>query len=134
MNHEVVNVNYKEYTIERMLREFDDRTRRMLVMNQDTTQVNGPSSYFGGLASNAQHGETYQFTLNGQKMLPYAGIENEQQKLAMLNDVFGSHILPQGAQYNDLIYKANLYNSHNVFNNKQKYTDLKSTQSRAIPA
>jgi hypothetical protein len=53
-------------------------------------------------------------------MLPYAGIENEQQKLAMLNDVFGTHILPQGAQYNDLIYKASLYSSHNVFNNVTK--------------
>jgi hypothetical protein len=121
MDHEVVNVNNKEYAIKRRLRGFDDRTiRRMLVMNQDTTLVNGPSSYFGGLASNAQHGETYQFTLNGQKMLPYAGIENEQQKLAMLNDVFGTHILPQGAQYNDLIYKASLYSPHNVSNNATK--------------
>jgi hypothetical protein len=115
MDHEVVNVDNSEHTIIRMLRGFDDRTiRRMLVMNQDTTLVNGPSAYFGGLASNAQHGETYQLTLNGQKMLPYAGIENEQQKLAMLNDVFGTHILPQGAQYNDLIYKASLCSPHNV--------------------
>jgi hypothetical protein len=53
-------------------------------------------------------------------MLPYAGIENEQQKLAMLNDVFGTHILPQGAQYNDLIYKDSLYSPHNVFNNATK--------------
>jgi len=90
------------------------------VINEDSTSVNGRSAYFGNLASYVQHAETYQFTLNGQKMLPYSGIENAQQKLAMLNDVWGAHIFPQGSQYNDLIYKDNLYNSHNVYNDATK--------------
>lgn len=77
MDHEVVNLAQDSTAIKQRLRGFDDRTvKRMLVINEDTTLVNGSSSYFGGYASNAQYKETYQFTLNGQKMLPYSGIDN----------------------------------------------------------
>lgn len=121
MDHEVVNVNANATVVNQRLRAFDDKTvRRLLTINDDVNNVNGRSSYLGGLTSSAQHGEVVQFTLNGQKMLPYSGIENENQKLAMLNDVWGTHILPQGAQYPDLLYKDNLFASHNTANDATK--------------
>jgi len=70
-----------------------------------------------GLTSYAMYNSKLQFSLNGTKMLPYNGIENENQQLAMLNDTFGTHILPQGAQMFDLANKTSLYKAHNVFNN-----------------
>lgn len=109
MDHEVVNVAANATTINQRLRAFDDKlVRRMLMINEDVNNTT-PSQYFGGLTSYAMYNQKIQFSLNGGKMFPYNGIENENQQLAMLNDVWGTHILPQGAQMFDLRHKPSLY-------------------------
>lgn len=109
MDHEVVNVAANTTTINQRLRAFDDKlVRRMLMINEDVNNTT-PSQYFGGLTSYAMYNQKIQFSLNGSKFLPYNGIENENQQLAMLNDVWGTHILPQGAQMFDLRHKPSLY-------------------------
>lgn len=120
LDHEVVNVAAGATTVNQRLRAFDDKTvRRMLMINEDVNNSQ-PSAYMAGLTSYAMYVDMYnqktQFTLNGQKMLPYEGITSENQQLAMLHDTWGTHILPQGAQYFDLDKKADLYKAHDVFN------------------
>ena len=121
MDHEVVNVIGSSANLR--LRAFDDKfVRRMLWMNQDTsidsnvgaagTNKRYPSSYFGSFASYAQPGEKCQFKINGTKHLPYDGIVTENQKLAMLNDTWGNHLTPQGAQYSDLIGRHLIFKQH----------------------
>lgn len=117
MDHEVVNVASSTLAVNQRLRGFDDKlVRRMLMLTEDPNNAQ-PSSYLAGLTSYAMYNSKLQFSLNGTKMLPYNGIENENQQLAMLNDTFGTHILPQGAQMFDLANKTSLYKAHNVFNN-----------------
>jgi hypothetical protein len=91
----------------------------VLMINEDVNNSQ-PSAYMGGMTSNAMYNEKINFTLNGQKMLNYSGIETSNQKLAMLNDNFGTHIFPQGAQFFDLEHKDKLFKAHNVFNNATK--------------
>lgn len=117
MDHEVVNVASNTLAVNQRLRGFDDKlVRRMLMLTEDPNNAQ-PSSYLAGLTSYAMYNSKLQFSLNGTKMLPYNGIENENQQLAMLNDTFGTHILPQGAQMFDLANKTSLYKAHDVFNN-----------------
>lgn len=117
MDHEVVNVASSTLAVNQRLRGFDDKlVRRMLMLTEDPNNAQ-PSSYLAGLTSYAMYNSKLQFSLNGTKMLPYNGIENENQQLAMLNDTFGTHILPQGAQMFDLANKTSLYKAHDVFNN-----------------
>lgn len=109
MDHEVVNVSANTTTINQRLRAFDDKlVRRMLMLNEDVNNAT-PSKYFGGLTSYAMYKQKLQFSLNGGKLFPYNGIEDENQQLAMLNDTWGTHILPQGAQMFDLRHKPSLY-------------------------
>lgn len=109
MDHEVVNVSANTTTINQRLRAFDDKlVRRMLMLNEDVNNTI-PSKYFGGLTSYAMYKQKLQFSLNGGKLFPYNGIEDENQQLAMLNDTWGTHILPQGAQMFDLRHKPSLY-------------------------
>lgn len=109
MDHEVVNVSANVTTINQRLRAFDDKlVRRMLMLNEDVNNTT-PSQYFGGLTSYAMYKQKLQFSLNGGKLFPYNGIEDENQQLAMLNDTWGTHILPQGAQMFDLRHKPSLY-------------------------
>lgn len=117
MDHEVVNVASNTLAVNQRLRGFDDKlVRRMLMLTEDPNNAQ-PSSYLAGLTSYAMYNSKLQFSLNGTKMLNYNGIENENQQLAMLNDTFGTHILPQGAQMFDLANKTSLYKAHDVFNN-----------------
>lgn len=117
MDHEVVNVASSTLAVNQRLRGFDDKlVRRMLMLTEDPNNAQ-PSSYLAGLTSYAMYNSKLQFSLNGTKMLNYNGIENENQQLAMLNDTFGTHILPQGAQMFDLANKTSLYKAHDVFNN-----------------
>jgi hypothetical protein len=122
-DHEVVNldaVTTSPQIIRQRLRGFDDKmVRRVLMINEDVNNSQ-PSAYMGGMTSNAMYNEKINFTLNGQKMLNYSGIETSNQKLAMLNDNFGTHIFPQGAQFFDLEHKDKLFKAHNVFNNATK--------------
>ena len=109
MDHEVVNVSANTTTINQRLRAFDDKlVRRMLMLNEDVNNAT-PSKYFGGLTSYAMYKQKLQFSLNAGKLFPYNGIEDENQQLAMLNDTWGTHILPQGAQMFDLRHKPSLY-------------------------
>lgn len=109
MDHEVVNVSANVTTINQRLRAFDDKlVRRMLMLNEDVNNTT-PSQYFGGLTSYAMYKQKLQFSLNAGKLFPYNGIEDENQQLAMLNDTWGTHILPQGAQMFDLRHKPSLY-------------------------
>lgn len=78
------------------------------MLNEDVNNAT-PSKYFGGLTSYAMYKQKLQFSLNGGKLFPYNGIEDENQQLAMLNDTWGTHILPQGAQMFDLRHKPSLY-------------------------
>ena len=115
LDHEVVNVEADATVVNQRLRAFDDKTvRRMLMINEDVNNSK-PSAYMAGLTSYAMYNSKTQFTLNGQKMLPYEGITSANQQLAMLHDTWGTHILPQGAQYFDLDKKGNLYKAHDVF-------------------
>ena len=50
--------------------------------------------------------------LNGVKYLPYDGITTENQKLPYLNDSWGNHLTPQGAQYADLIARHLVFKQH----------------------
>ena len=122
-DHEVVNldaVTTSPQIIQQRLRGFDDKmVRRVLMINEDVSNSQ-PSAYMGGMTSNAMYKEKINFTLNGQKMLNYGGIETSNQKLAMLNDNFGTHIFPQGAQFFDLQHKDKLFKAHDVFNDATK--------------
>ena len=121
MDHEVVNVPGSSANLR--LRAFDDKfVRRLLFMNQDTSIDSNvkdagankryPSEYFGAFASYAQPGEKINMKLNGVKYLPYDGITTENQKLAYLNDSWGNHLTPQGAQYADLIARHLVFKQH----------------------
>lgn len=115
MDHEVVNVPPNvsgTQQINQRLRAFDDKLVRRILMLSEDAQNAQPSSYFAGLTSYAQYKQQVQFSLNGMKLLPYNGIENENQQLAMLHDTYGTHILPVGAQTFDIANKASLYNTH----------------------
>lgn len=117
MDHEVVNVPANILAVNQRLRAFDDKlVNRMLMLTEDPN--NGqPSAYLAGLTSYSMYNQKLQFSLNGSKLFNYNGIENENQQLAMLNDTFGTHILPQGAHMFDLAQKSSLYKAHDVFNN-----------------
>ena len=116
MDHEVVNVGAGTFAVNQRLRAFDDKlVNRMLMLTEDPLNTQ-PSSYLAGLTSYAMYNQKLQFSLNGSKLFPYNGIENENQQLAMLNDTFGTHILPQGAHMFDLSQKTSLYKAHDVFN------------------
>lgn len=117
MDHEVVNVPAGILAVNQRLRAFDDKlVNRMLMLTEDPNNAQ-PSAYLAGLTSYAMYNQQLQFSLNGTKLFPYNGIENENQQLAMLNDTFGTHILPQGAHIFDLAQKSSLYKAHDVFNN-----------------
>lgn len=117
MDHEIVNVDANKYDVKQRLRAFDDKLiRRMLMLTEDPNNSQ-PSAYLAGLTSYAMYNSKIQFSLNGSKLFPYNGIESENQQLAMLHDTWGTHILPQGAQYFDLANKDKLFKAHNVFNN-----------------
>lgn len=117
MDHEVINVPAGTFAVNQRLRAFDDKlVNRMLMLTEDPNNTQ-PSSYLAGLTSYAMYNQKLQFSLNGSKLFPYNGIENENQQLAMLNDTFGTHILPQGAHMFDLSQKTSLYKAHDVFNN-----------------
>lgn len=117
MDHEVVNVDAFTSGIQKInqrLRAFDDRTlRRMLIINEDPVNTD-PSDYLGGFASYAMYNEQTQFSLNGIKMLPYDGVTDANQKLAMLNDVWGTHLQPQGSHLFDVRAKEFLYKTQNT--------------------
>lgn len=117
MDHEVVNVDAitsGTQKVNQRLRAFDDRTlRRMLIINEDPVNTD-PSDYLGGFASYAMYNEQTQFSLNGIKMLPYDGVTDANQKLAMLNDVWGTHLQPQGSHLFDVKAKEFLYKTQNT--------------------
>lgn len=120
MDHEVVNVPANSTStvqhVNQRLRAFDDkRINRMLMLIEDPVNKQ-PSAYLAGLTSYVQYKQKVQFSLNGGKMLPYEGITNPNQQVALLNDTFGTHILPQGSQLFDLANKTSLYKTHDVFN------------------
>jgi hypothetical protein len=125
LDHEIVNVPIDKLSVRDLrLRAFDDKfVRRMLFMNEETvidaneTDAGSgrfPSTYFGGFACYATPGDKLQWKINGSKFLPYDGITNENQKLAMLNDVWGNFLCPQGAQYQNLLSRHLLFDKHDV--------------------
>jgi hypothetical protein len=113
----------KQVTQQR-LRGFNSKfIRRLLTVNKPhVAEVN---EMLGQFQSSAMHGEKVQFLLNGEKLLPYKGVENENQKLAMLNDTWGSRNQPQGSHMPSLAYSQNVLTGFDHHSNviKRSNTD-----------
>ena len=124
LDHEIVNIPSGKMSVDLRLRAFDDKyVKRVLFMNEETVidaneseagTGRHPSTYFGAFASYTVPGEKLQWKINGSKLLPYDGITNENQKLAMLNDVWGNFLCPQGAQYQNLLSRHLLFDKHDI--------------------
>ena len=98
LDHEVLNlpaITAQKQTQQR-LRGFSDKmVRRMLIVNK--YHEDRVHNMLGSFQSPALTGETQQFMVNGSKLLPYKGITNPNENLAMLNDTWGSRCQPQAS-------------------------------------
>ena len=82
-------------TVNQRLRAYDDRRVNRLLMINKVATVN---SSVGENYSQAMFGENVQFTLNGQQLIPYKGIDTPMKKQVFLADSWGFRNVPQGAQ------------------------------------
>lgn len=82
--------------VNQRLRAFDDRRiNRLLMINKVAT----PNASLGGNYSQAMFKENVQFTLNGQQLIPYKGIDTPLKKQTFLTDSWGLRNAPQGSQF-----------------------------------
>lgn len=111
MVNDSLNVNYAAVEVERIsipavvantnqvvtnrLKAFDNKIVNYLVgMTIDPAARNNIQNQNVSLA---QPNEKFQFTLNGKKLLPLQGIDNEARKLAYLSDSIGDFFCIQGS-------------------------------------
>lgn len=99
LDSERVVVNNGTLDVKQRLGAFDDRTvRRMLIANKSSSG----DAAFGKNYSQAMFGEKINFSLNGQQLIPYQGIDSDMKKQAYLTDAWGLRNQPQTSQ----LYKA----------------------------
>jgi hypothetical protein len=85
------------------LRAFDGKSLSSVVVQ--TLIPNVTDQYLGYNYSISTPTEAFNLVVNGKKLLPYIGIANPNQKLAMFNDSFGGTICFTGE--NDVLDTAN---------------------------
>jgi len=85
------------------LRAFDGKSLSSVVVQ--TLIPNVSDEYLGYNYSISTPTEAFNLVVNGKKLLPYIGIANPNQKLAMFNDSFGGTICFTGE--NDVLDTAN---------------------------
>ena len=114
--------------IDTRLRGFDNKTvTRMVVVNDSSTA----NAYCCRTHSVAMNAEKLNFRVNGRLIMPYNGIDNENQKLRSLN-AWGEATVYQGGQYTQetegtlgesLLTMAGQF-SYASFDIRQKINDL----------
>ena len=100
--------------VNQRLRAFDDRRiNRLLMINKNSAVVNAS---LGENYSQAMFKENIQFTLNGQQLMPYKGIDTPMKKQTFLADSWGFRNAPQGSQF----FSSVGYPEYNSLNNLER--------------
>ena len=99
--------------VNQRLRAFDDRRiNRLLMINK----VNSANPSLGANYSQAMFKENVQFTLNGQQLIPYKGIDTPMKKQTFMTDAWGLRNSPQGAQ----LFSSLGYRDYNTLNDLER--------------
>ncbi|MDF1853369.1 MAG: hypothetical protein P1U85_21205 [Verrucomicrobiales bacterium] len=105
--------------VNQRLRGFDNKTiNRLLFINKDN---NNNSKYMKKFYSSGMFQEQFQFILDGQKFLPYQGINSEAKKNEMCSSAWGGHINPYGCHTYTLDGISNTLKEGNDLGNKFSY-------------
>jgi len=99
--------------VNQRLRAFDDRRiNRLLMINK----VSSANNSLGANYSQAMFKENVQFTLNGQQLIPYKGIDTPMKKQTFMTDAWGLRNSPQGSQ----LFSSVGYGDYNSLNDLER--------------
>ena len=96
------------------LKAFDSQVvRRLLIANEVQNQTYSTAT---GYRNSVRFcGENYKIEINGYDLIPYNGVSNPNQALALTNDSWGRFVLPQGSQQPILTNNQNEVQVDNVW-------------------
>ena len=87
-------------------------------------KIAGENTDFGPNSSRAMFGEKLQFSLNGQQLIPYQGIDSEMKTQAFLSDTWGLRNQPQTSQMFQALGSAEINSLYSDYNRNLSYAGL----------